>query len=120
MLGFFGLSKFETTIKTYEIETLQDNSVTKGRFFIGSGRVDGSFKYTFYYFFQGGYKLKELDHDRVIIKYNKTNPKVVEYDRHLTDDLVNDFVMSHDNETKSYVIYVPKGTIRQDYNLDSK
>src|SRR5574344_1918088 len=65
--------------EVYVIECLQDNPSTQGSFFLGSGRVDGTFKYVFYYKYEDGFQMKLVDYNDAIVKYSDENPRVERY-----------------------------------------
>ena len=110
----------DTEIKTYtyNIEALQDNSSISGSFFLGSGSIDGSMKYVFYYEDDGGFKMKQIDYDKAIIKYS-SEIKVIKYKEEPTDNIINIFAVDICFSEK-YEIFVPKGTIKNNYNLDAR
>jgi len=104
----------KTTYETSYIETLNDNSSTGGVLFLGSGHIDGSMKYTFYCKVEDGFKMKQIDYDRAKIVYSNDLPRV---DKVIEE---SDNLFSIHIYKSRYIIYVPKGTIQQNYNLDAK
>lgn len=127
--GIFGFlialaipSKTETVIDTYYLEALQDNNSVSGSFFLGSGYINGEMKYVFYYETDGGYKIKQLSYDNALIKYTNETPKVETYREVQTDAFINKFsvYMGGCGCNNKNIIYVPKGTIKQNYNLDAQ
>lgn len=106
---------------SYNIETLQDNSSINGSFFLGSGYFEGTMKYVFYYEENGYYKMKQLNHDRVSIKYTNDKPRFIIIEKTPTNSYINYFAIDEPTKTDvMYIIEVPKGTIKNDYNLDAK
>lgn len=79
-------------------------------------------KYSFYYEDGGYYQLKQLEPYNTKIKYIKDKPKYIIYRKVLTDNLYNSFITgpAYDNGKEHYVICVPKGTIKNNYYLDTK
>lgn len=115
-------SKMETVIDTYYLEALQDNNNVSGSFFLGSGSINGEIKYVFYYETDGGYRMEQLSYDKTLIKYTNETPKVEFYRQEQTDAFINKFsvrVRGCGCDSKN-IIYVPKGTIKQNYNLDAQ
>tara|TARA_R110002020_G_scaffold381847_1_gene592758 strand:+ start:189 stop:692 length:504 start_codon:yes stop_codon:yes gene_type:complete len=110
----------EVNIYNYDIETLQDNSSVSGDFFLGSGNIEGNMKYVFYYKTNGGFKMKQIDYDDVIIKYSETRKEVIEHKEEMvSDSWINNF--AYDASTVlEYEVFVPKGTIRSNFNLDAQ
>jgi hypothetical protein len=122
----------DTYIKSYSynIENLQDNNSINGSFFIGCGNIEGKMKYVFYYKLKGDninneeFKMMQINSDLTIIRYtDKTLPKVivneilpVETDK----SFINYFAIDLNIGDKTYIIEVPKGSIKQNYNLDAQ
>lgn len=102
------------------IETLQDNSTVNGNFFLGCGQVEGKMKYSLYCEENGLYRMIQLDYDLVQIKYSKNKPKIVVIENYPSKAFINYFAIDFDVYRKTYIIEVPKGTIRNNFNLDTK
>ena len=108
----------EESKHSLNIETLQDNNSVGGSFFLGSGQIEGKMKYVFYYEEDGFYKMKTIDYNLVKIKYSDEKPKVIVVEQKPIENFINMFAI--DNLKETYIIEVPKGTIRNDYNLDAQ
>src|SRR5574344_1763378 len=52
--------------EVYVIECLQDNSSTQGSFFLGTGQVNGIFKYAFYYKCEDGFQMNLVNYNDAI------------------------------------------------------
>lgn len=102
------------------IETLQDNSSVSGNFFLGCGQIGGSMKYVFYYEKNGLYKMMQIDYELVQIKYSDSKPKVNVTEIYPTNSIINNFAFDFNCFNKTYIIEVPKGTIKNNYNLDAQ
>lgn len=102
------------------IETLQDNNSVSGNFFLGCGQVEGAMKYVFYYEENGAYKLMQIDVDEAAIIYTEGKPKVNVTENYPTEHIINQFTLDLDVFNKTYIIEVPKGTIKNNYNLDAQ
>ena len=102
------------------IETLQDNSSLSGSFFLGCGQIEGKMKYVFYYEEKGLYRMIQLNYNLVQIKYSDTKPKVNITENYPTESIINYFAFDTDVFDKTYIIEVPKGTIKNNYNLDAQ
>ena len=102
------------------IETLQDNNSVSGNFFLGCGQIEGKMKYVFYYEEKGLYRMMQLNYDLVQIKYSDTKPKVNITENYPTESIINYFAFDTDIFDKNYIIEVPKGTIKNNYNLDAQ
>ena len=113
-------AKTEIVKTTYNLEALQDNNSIKGSFFLGSGQIDGKMKYVFYYEKDGYYKLEQADYNKVKVKYSDEKPKAELFNRkNVKDAFINNFAIDF-NYYQEYIIYVPKGTIKQNYSLDAQ
>ena len=112
-------AKTEIVKTTYNLEALQDNNSVKGSFYLGTGQIDGEMKYVFYYEKDGYYRLKQVDYNEVKVKYSDEKPKVELFNRKkVKDAFINNFAIDC-NCYQEYIIYVPKGTIKQNYSLDA-
>jgi hypothetical protein len=113
-------AKTEIVKTTYNLEALQDNNSVKGSFFLGSGQIEGKMKYVFYYENEGYYKLEQADYNEVKVKYSDEKPKAERFNRkNVKDAFINNFAIDC-NYYQEYIIYVPKGTIKQNYTLDAQ
>lgn len=113
-------AKTEIVKTTYNLDALQDNNSVKGSFFLGSGQIEGKMKYVFYYENKGYYKLEQADYSEVKIKYSDEKPKAERFKRkNVKDAFMNNFAIDC-NCYQEYIIYVPKGTINQNYSLDAQ
>ena len=103
---------------SFNIETLQDNNSISGGFFLGCGQIEGKMKYIFYYEEKGLYRMEQLDYNLVQIKYTDSKPKVNVTENYPSNAFINNFALDFDAFSKTYIIEVPKGTIKNNYNLD--
>lgn len=113
----------ETTYKglSLEIVSLQDNNGVNGEFYLGSGYVENRMKYIFYYKLgDNEYKMMSVDYDAATIKYTDEKPFIVINELCPTDALINKFAYDFNINSKTYVIHVPKGSILNNYSLDSQ
>lgn len=106
-------------IHSYKIEALQDNNSVNSSFFLGSGIIEGRMKYVFYIEENGEYRLNQIDYKDASIKYSDT-VQLLEYKVCASKALINKFAIDRDLGDKYYVIEVPKGTIKNNYNLDAQ
>ena len=102
------------------IETLQDNNSVSGNFFLGCGQIEGKMKYVFYYEENGLYTMMQLDYNLVQIKYSDNKPKVNVTVNYPSEAFINNFAIDFDAFDKKYIIEVPRGTIKNNYNLDAQ
>lgn len=114
-------AKTEIVKTTYNLEALQDNNSVNGSFYLGTGQIEGKMKYVFYYENDGYYKLEQADYNEVKVKYSDEKQKVERFNRnYVKDALINHFAIDLINSYQEYIIYVPKGTIKQNYSLDAQ
>lgn len=109
-----------TKIDTYNITCLQDNSIN-ANFYLGSGIINGEMKYVFYYEQNGIYKMKQTDCNNTSIKYSD-NIRVEQYRQEKTKAVINYFAIDdiYSEKNMQFIIYVPKGTIKNNYSLDAQ
>lgn len=112
--------KMETVKTTLQLESLQDNGSVEGSFFLGSGQIGGTMKYVFYYKYGEYYKLSQADYKYVSIKYSDEKPKAeVFIQKEVRGAFINNFAIDFIEEP-TYIIYVPKGSIKQGFTLDAQ
>ena len=104
-----------------EIEAIQDNGNISGSFFLGSGHINGDINYYLYIKGEDGIGLIKIDADNALIHYSDSPHLVIlkqERDEH---SLQNKFsIRSTREQDNKYDIYIPKGSIRNDFTLDAK
>lgn len=110
-----------TKIDTYNIVSLKDNNNVSGDFLLGSGSINGEMKYTFYYEENGFYKMTQIDVNNTSIKYSN-DIKVERCKEEATESFINYFAIDNlENECNmSYIIYIPEGSIKNNYTLDAE
>lgn len=103
-----------------EIESLQDNNSTSGRFFLASGNIDGEMKYVMYLRNGKTFSMVQASYKYSEIEYTEGQPVLIEYTKKMQpNEWVNRFSIDFDLGFKGYLIKVPKGTIKNSYNLDA-
>lgn len=105
---------------SYELEALQDGSYNNGRFFLGCGTIDGKMKYVWYWGKDGIYEMQQIETNLVKIKYTDGKATVNVTEIEATDSWINDWAIDLDLHDKTYLLEVPKGTIKQNYSLDAQ
>jgi hypothetical protein len=127
VLGFIIALALPAEVKivktTYKLETLQDNDNLKGSFFLGSGQIEGEMKFVFYYEDNNGFKLDQVDYNKVLIKYSNEDPKIEIFKQeYIKNSIINIFAIDclGCGFYPKYIIYVPKGTIKNNYVLDTQ
>jgi len=121
LLGFCLPTEIEPTTRTRDLVTLQDNSSTSGHFFLGSGTIDGTMKYAFYYMTEDSlFHLGTKNADRSSIKYVKTKPLLRINGWKLTKHWKNNWGLDSHVGKETNVFEVPEGTILTGYSLDAK
>jgi len=114
-------SKTETVITSYSLEAIQDGNGIHGSFFLGCGTVDNVMQYTFYYQQDGYYKLKQVNYQYAKIKYSEDKPKVEKYEKQpIKGAIINKFSLFCGCKKPNYIIYIPQGSIKQNYLLDAQ
>lgn len=114
----------------YELVTLQDDSQIEGKIrgemFYIYGSINTEEVYNFYYkTSDDGFVRGKVDANKAVI-YEKDDckPVVIEYTTYTksTDEKLQKwlFFWTTDIQVKNYKIYVPKGTVANEYSLDAK
>lgn len=103
----------------YEIEALQDSNSVNGSFFLGSGSFNGEMKYVFYYKIKNRFKLAQVDYDNTSIEYTDETPIAERYKEEADKSTINLFALDVCLKD-DWVMKVPKGAIKNNYNLDAK
>ena len=111
---------------TQKIVNLKDNRDTKGHFFIGTGYV-GTEAY-YYYYYQtksGSFKADKIRTDKCEVFYTKDTPHIdtivqVPDEEQSKNWLTLSWMLSIRTSFSSdkYKIYVPEGTITDDFSID--
>ena len=108
------------------IESLQDNSSLKGDFFIGSGNIDGTMKYAFYirekdpFTNEDSFRLVLLDYKDTSIVYSDERPRVDVVKNHWRETWQFKYSLLKKTYVDRYIIYVPRGTIKNNFTLDAQ
>jgi len=102
----------------FDLESIQDGSKMQGQFFLGSGYINEQMHYSFYLNEEKGYKLYSISSNDAHIRYTNNKPKLEMLEEKKSNAFINNFSLC---ELKTnYIIYVPKGSILQNYDLDAK
>lgn len=112
------------SIDTTHIVSLKDNLSVRGSFFLGSGIISNTMKYVFYIKnYDGSYSSQMIDADDVRIMYAKNNPRI-EVTKHITEyrekNVVENDILTRDSYVVSKIIYVPEGSIKNNFELDAQ
>lgn len=112
------------TVRTANLENLKDNSGIQGNFFLGCGNVNGTMQYAFYENLGNNqYRLKTVNCNEVVIEYidSLSHPRIEEYSMRRTDTKHNRFtILPPLLRGERVKIYVPKGSIKQNFVLDAQ
>jgi len=103
--------------------SIADQNNINGRFFLASGKIHNIMYYTFYYGIEEeneiGYKFGKIYVDDATIFYTDDNPKLQTFKLERIVSEHNKWTLKEPSSEYFYKIYVPKGTIRQNYVLDA-
>lgn len=105
---------------TLELENLQDGSGVNGRFFLGSGMINSRMRYVFYYRDGEFYKMAQVDMSDAKIRYTESPPKAIVTTTVFSNTLLNNFAIDLSCDDDSYILEVPKGTIKSNFTLDAQ
>lgn len=101
------------TVERYPIESMGDNQKTTGRFFLGSGYINGEMGYSAYLKVGDHFKMKNTSATNTIIKYVECAPYMEKYQY----ENVGNWGIDQAPRTR-YVFNIPKGSIMNGYKLD--
>jgi len=112
--------KYETIKETYNLETIQDGNNIQGRFFLGTGSIDGKMCYTYYYKKNNDYLLNQVKYYKAVVRYTEETPKVEVYTKgEVEDAFINNFALDFCSQKVAYIFYVPRGAIKSNFTLDA-
>ena len=100
-----------------DIYALQDNVTTEGSFFLGSGNVDGEFNYFYVEKTELGYTVKDIDADQAYIQYTSDRCHIERQTYTFDNWFVNLIAVPLSDR---YIIYIPEGSILNNYSVDLK
>lgn len=105
--------------REYEIIALQDNMGTSGRAMLGSGQFDSEMKYVFMSQEEYGAQMQMINAENAAIKYSE-QPKVEKFTNDFKSETMKKLFWGNMFAGVRYQIFVPEGTIQQNYNVDLK
>lgn len=104
-----------------DLVSLQDNNGIHGSFFLGSGQINNRMQYVFYYKISDStYKMAQHDFDDCTIKYTEAIPKEFITWHHPNNSTQNKFAIDITGSWSTYLFQVPKGSIKNNYQLDAQ
>lgn len=115
---------------SFNINSLEDNVVTQGKFYCCRGYVDGELSYFFSRTMDKGEVIGHIPANDSYIRYDDTKHPQIEVVKQMAvvPDIINYWmpmfeattIMFEENCEKEYIITVPSGTISTDgtYNID--
>jgi len=93
---------------SWELEAINMGEEIQGRFFLGSGYVNGEATYTYYYHSDGGLRVGEVNADEVlVVQTDEGNPRIEQTAERVPFWI--DFTRSEQDYQTT--IYVPEGSI---------
>lgn len=100
-----------------DIYALQDNLTTEGSFFLGSGHINDELKYFYVEQTEFGYTVNNVDADNTYIQYTTDRCHLERHTYTFDNWFVNLIAVPL---TDRYVIYIPEGSIINNYSVDLK
>lgn len=103
---------------SHKIVAFKDNKGSRGSFLLGSGYIEDELYYYYFEETSDGLKKKKLRASDCYIKYDN-KPRVIEY-THTGYKKVYHYIYATPEVIHGtyYVIYVPKGSITNEFNID--
>lgn len=126
LFGFFistmlPIETKEIKVSEHELISIKDNNSINGSFFLGSGNINGDLIYCYYYkLSETNIKMNSVYVVYCEIVYSKDKPKIEKYETIKTDSFKNKFSLGFINRNIRYIIYIPEGTIKNNFNLDAE
>lgn len=119
IIGFLQPGHFIPESKT-PLVALQDNTTSRGSFFLGSGSIQGEMRY-FYFRQEGvGYKAESKPaYSSLIVEDEEKAPYLVEYHWRFINPNAWKWGLEP-NTTRDDEFHIPKGSILRNYTLDLK
>lgn len=102
---------------TYGLYALNDNTEASGSFFLGNGYVDSKPVYYVMLKTERGYEMRTYNIAETILIYTENEPRVEHYNEYFTNPMVR-FFCGDNSMYVMYKIYVPEGSIIQNYMVD--
>jgi hypothetical protein len=100
----------------YSLQMLKTESLTSGRFFLGTGEINGNMNYIFYLKIKDYYSLQKVDAMKAIIKYAE-KPRLIIINQERTNNIINKFSIKETRHLQRYIFEIPEGSIINSYNL---
>lgn len=107
--------RYEVT-SSKDIIALQDNDSVNGNFFLGTGSVNDKMKYVYMVKDNEGYRMETLNANEVTIVYSDEKKVEIQEARFANKNIGLWFGVPMSDV--KYKIYVPEGTIKNEYNID--
>lgn len=113
-----GVSDNYTYTQPITISAIQDNASSKGEFYLRGGYVEGDLSYSFCYGDpENGFQIKTVSAEKCVVKFTDKEPYFQQKEQ-LTN-WFGKFLYSTDKFTlEEYVIYIPEGTMINDFKID--
>ena len=100
------------------IISIQDSSIISGKFFLGSGSINGAMIYTYMSKNENGeMAMNQLNVSDATLVYSLT-PKAEEYEKFFDSKVVKFLFGKQPFYSSKYKLYIPEGTIKENYNVD--
>lgn len=116
---FIGINLPTTEIVTeQELYALSDNSELSGHHYLFSGYVDEEYGYRYVINTEKGKHIEFVSADNVYIEEGNYEPKIVKYTYEWKEDWYILFAINLFAEDDYTKIYIPEGTITNEYNID--
>lgn len=105
-------------VESVEVISLNDNSNTEGTFFLGSGSVNEELVYYYAYESDKGITVGEIDADEVYINYTDKQPRLEKYQTKFKSEFLNWSFAYLGEDSCYYKLYIPEGSIIEEYTID--
>jgi len=130
VIGCIILANFEmtpTVVKQYEISAIQDTKNSQGNFFIGTGKINEELYYYIPIKYPDGTMVKKFKISEIFINEgNEYSPNIQVIESKYPEEftkyawLYSIIAPYGDKYNQKYKVYVPEGSISNDFSVDLK
>ena len=111
--------KEERAYEVHNLVSLKTNNDKEGQFFLGSGYVNNTLYYHFFYETDKGIKYDYIraSHSNVYIVETDSTPRITKYGLYLTDTTTY-YYTDRIQEVSRLVFYIPHGSLKSNFNIN--
>lgn len=104
------------TVEDVDVYALQDSVTTEGRFYLSSGHIDNELKYFYVKQSDVGYTIDNVDADKSYIRYTSDRCHIETQKYKFNNKFIQ--VIAAPMEPERHIIYIPDGSVINNYAID--